>query len=113
MFDVTATTDDITQSGVLTAGATGSSFTASAAAANVTLNSQTNVLAGTVSLNTGAGGTAALKESGGIDLGTSTAGLFNVTATTGDITQSGVLTADTTGSSFTAKIGRASGRERG
>jgi hypothetical protein len=86
-------TGGITETGVLTTGATGNSFTASAANQNIDLSTSTNAFTGTVALNTSGTGTAAIKAAA-LNFGASTiGGALTATATTGGITESGAITA--------------------
>ncbi|MCP2729862.1 CHAT domain-containing protein, partial [Limnofasciculus baicalensis] len=90
----TATAGNITNSGTVTVAGT-SSFTTSAADADIDLNNLATT--GAISVNTtGAGGDATLNKSGGVNLETSNVGgALNVT-TTGVITQSGAVTVNGT-----------------
>jgi len=90
-------TGTITQTGPITA--TAGSFTTSTANQAITLGDAGNIFTGAVSLNTTGTGTATI-ESAALNLGTSNvSGTLTATSATGDITESGVLTA-ATGSSF-------------
>ncbi|MFI5113437.1 MAG: beta strand repeat-containing protein, partial [Terriglobales bacterium] len=94
-----ATTGTITQSGVVSSG-NNSSFKADAGSIN--LATQTNSLGTGLALN--ASGTAAVKEAA-VDLGASTVGgALAAEATTGNITQSGVISSGN-GSTITADAG--------
>jgi filamentous hemagglutinin family protein len=86
---VTATTGNIIDSGAVSVGGT-STFTTSAADADITLD--TTSVTGTVSLNTsGTGGDATLSGNA-VNLAASTVGgALDVTATTGNITDSGAI----------------------
>jgi hypothetical protein len=80
---VVSTLGDLSQSGALTVGKT-SSFTTAAAGAAIALTDNGNLLSGAVSLNTAAGGSASLTNSGATVLGASTVG-GNLTVRTDDI----------------------------
>ena len=98
-------TGGITETGVLTTGATGNSFTASSANQNIDLSTFTNAFTGTVALNTSGTGTAAIKA-GSLNFGTSSiGGALTATATTGNITESGAITTGANGSTFSAAAG--------
>ncbi|MBQ0961321.1 autotransporter-associated beta strand repeat-containing protein [Ideonella sp. 4Y11] len=98
-----ATTGGITQSGVISVGADGSSFTTQGANADIDLSTQTNAFgAHTVALSTtGATGDAAIKADALVFATTTTGGKLTATADTGSITQTGVITTGADGSSFT------------
>src|SRR5205807_57235 len=98
----TATTGTITETGVITVGANGSSFTTQGAAQNINLASQTNVFGGKdVSLN--ATGNASVKGDALIFAASTEGGNLVGTATTGTITETGVVTTGASGSSFTTR----------
>ncbi len=99
----TATTGGITESGPITVGANGSTFTTSTAGQSIDLSTSTNVFNGkNVALNTtGAGGNASIKG-GALKFASSTiGGSLTAEATTGTITQTGPITTGAAGSSFT------------
>ena len=99
---VATTAGGITDGGIIEVGADGSSFTTSAAGQAIDLSNFTHVLGGnSVAFQTnGAGGNVALRGDT-IDLAASTiSGNLGATATTGNITQSGVLTVGSPGSVF-------------
>src|SRR5258707_2616507 len=92
-------TGTITQTGAI--AATAGNFTTSTANQAITLGNAGNIFTGAVSLNTTGTGTATIL-SNVLNLGTSNVGgALTATSLTGDITESGVLTA-ATGSFFTS-----------
>src|SRR5260221_10124912 len=98
----TATTGTITETGVITVGANGSSFTTQGAAQNINVASQTNVFNGKdVSLS--ATGNASVKGDALIFAASTEGGNLVGTATTGTITETGVITVGANGSSFTTQ----------
>jgi len=90
-LNVTANTGNITSSGTVTVGGN-SSFTTSASGADITLDKLANT--GTIAVNTnGSGADAAIANSSAVNLAASSVGGgLNVTATTGNITDSGTVT---------------------
>ncbi|WP_354635439.1 CHAT domain-containing protein [Planktothricoides raciborskii] len=90
-LNVTATTGNITSSGTVTVGGN-SSFTTSASGADITLDKLANP--GTITVNTnGSGADATIANSTAVNLAASSVGGgLNVTATTGNITDSGTVT---------------------
>ena len=105
-LSATATTGNMTDSGVLTIAGT-SSFTTSATDADIILNNA-NAFTGAVALNTtGSSGNATVVDASGLNLGASTVGgNLSATATTGNMEDSGVLTIAGT-SSFTTSANNA------
>ncbi len=95
----TATTGGITQSGVITLGADGNSFSATAANQSITLNAANVFGSNTVALNSGADAsiTADTLKFAASSIG----GKLIATASTGSITQTGVLNLGADGNSFT------------
>ncbi|MCZ8074699.1 MAG: hypothetical protein O9341_11260, partial [Paucibacter sp.] len=100
----TASSGSITQTGALTLGADGSSFSTAAGQA-ITLNSA-NVLNGkTIALNSGADASISADT---LKFATSSiAGKLTATASTGAITQTGALTLGADGNSFSTAAGQA------
>ena len=105
-YAIVATTGNITQTGVLNVSST-ASFTTSADNADITLNSA-NAITGAVtfvSTDTNTDNTEVVQYTGvgGVVLGGSTAtGTLAIVATTGNITQTGVLNVSSTASFTTS-----------
>ena len=98
-LSATATTGNVSDSGIVTVG-DDATFTAAASGADVSLDQV--AASGSISLNTsGAGGDATLIHATAVDLAASSVGgTLSVIATSGDITDSGVVTSGN-GANFT------------
>src|SRR5258705_12283549 len=101
----------ITQTGALLVGGNGS-FTTSAANATITLNGA-NDIAGTMALSTnGATGNASITELNGINFAASSVGgNLTATATTGNISHTGMVSVAGRGSFTTSNPGAISARD--
>ena len=99
----TAASGNITQSGVLSLGAAGSSFTTQAADADILLTLAGNLLgSSTLALTTtGTGGDASISGDALVLAASSIGGALTATASSGNISQTGALTLSAAGASFT------------